>query len=94
MLWSKDVAYVRLSDANEIIAERDALKASIAELEAKLESCIMLAASLAMQAYAIDRPGLIHYLVDHPNYSDATIADVRAAIEKPNSGERRERGEK
>jgi hypothetical protein len=35
MLWSKDVAYVRLSDANEVIEERDALKARIAELEAK-----------------------------------------------------------
>jgi hypothetical protein len=66
------------------------LREQVTELEAKMERCIMLAASLAMQAYQHERPGLIRYLALHPNYSDATIADVRSAIETPGSGERRE----
>lgn len=66
------------------------LYADYAELEAKLERCMRLAASLAMQAYQHDRSGLIRTLAWHPNYSDATLADIRAAIETPGSGTRRE----
>jgi hypothetical protein len=84
MLWSKDVAYVRLSDANEIIAERDALKARIAKLEAALDTLVRW----------FSRTRECH---DGWTFQDewyATIkecqAAIRKALETPNSGERRE----
>jgi hypothetical protein len=70
MAADPDGKWVCFSEASSRNAEQ---RARIAELEAKLERCVRLAASLSL--------------------AGATIADVRAAIETPAIGERREGGQ-
>jgi hypothetical protein len=76
--------------------EIDQLRARIFELEAKLERCVRLAASLATELEtangdtlptpAAKQAAILTVWMPQPTWIDA----IRAAIETPNSGESRE----